>query len=150
MGTYAATGVGVGLFAFCLSYMIRCDLLTSRPVPHIADCYRCSLTSLSAGFNMFKSSLSAVLHSPVSFFDTTPMGKWTCFYTVVFGCLMMHRSYHVAIVQGPGHNRYRDLYDSVPGKLTPRRMHMRPANMGLSCYPLSGVPSYTEMAEPMI
>ncbi|KAJ8496778.1 hypothetical protein ONZ45_g12317 [Pleurotus djamor] len=34
-----------------------------------------SLSGLIAGFNLFKAALSAVLKSPVAFFDTTPMGR---------------------------------------------------------------------------
>ncbi|KAI0700341.1 multidrug resistance-associated ABC transporter [Cytidiella melzeri] len=56
MGTYAGLGVAVGVFSFLFSYFI-------------------SITSLNAGFSMFKASLSAVLYSAVSFFDTTPMGR---------------------------------------------------------------------------
>ncbi|KAI0087237.1 multidrug resistance-associated ABC transporter [Irpex rosettiformis] len=56
MGTYAALGVAIGLFSFLSSFYI-------------------SITSLDAGFNMFKASLSAVLYSAVSFFDTTPVGR---------------------------------------------------------------------------
>ncbi|KAI0360724.1 multidrug resistance-associated ABC transporter [Trametes cingulata] len=56
MGTYAALGIGSGLFSFGLSLTI-------------------SMLSLTAGLRMFKAALIAVLRSPVSFFDTTPMGR---------------------------------------------------------------------------
>ncbi|PCH38966.1 ATP-dependent bile acid permease [Wolfiporia cocos MD-104 SS10] len=56
MGTYAALGAASALFAFMLSFSI-------------------TLASLQAGLNMFMGALTAVLHSPVSFFDTTPMGR---------------------------------------------------------------------------
>lgn len=35
---------------------------------------RSSLFCLTAGLSLFKASFMAVLRSPVSFFDTTPMG----------------------------------------------------------------------------
>lgn len=56
MGTYAALGAAMALFTFMLSFSI-------------------SLTALSAGLALFKAALAAVLRSPVSFFDTTPMGR---------------------------------------------------------------------------
>jgi hypothetical protein len=33
-----------------------------------------SITGINAGFAMFKASLSGIMHSAISFFDTTPMG----------------------------------------------------------------------------
>ncbi|KAI1798260.1 multidrug resistance-associated ABC transporter [Ganoderma leucocontextum] len=56
MGTYAALGVGSGLFAFALSLNI-------------------SMMSLTAGLKMFKRAFLAVVRSPVAFFDTTPLGR---------------------------------------------------------------------------
>ncbi|OBZ78499.1 Canalicular multispecific organic anion transporter 1 [Grifola frondosa] len=50
MGVYAALGISSGIFAFLLSLSIW-------------------------GLSMFKVALMAVLRSPVSFFDTTPMGR---------------------------------------------------------------------------
>ncbi|KAI8970550.1 multidrug resistance-associated ABC transporter [Trametes punicea] len=56
MGTYAALGISSGIFSFALSLTV-------------------SLATLTAGLRMFKTALMAVLRSPVSFFDTTPMGR---------------------------------------------------------------------------
>ncbi|OBZ77828.1 Oligomycin resistance ATP-dependent permease YOR1 [Grifola frondosa] len=56
MGVYAALGVSSGVFSFLLSFTF-------------------SLASLAAGLRMFKAALMAVLRSPVSFFDTTPLGR---------------------------------------------------------------------------
>ncbi|KAI0087238.1 multidrug resistance-associated ABC transporter [Irpex rosettiformis] len=56
IGTYAALGAGVGIFAF---------------IPALYIC----ITGVNAGFSMFKASLSGVLHSSMAFFDTTPMGR---------------------------------------------------------------------------
>ncbi|KAI0718208.1 multidrug resistance-associated ABC transporter [Cerioporus squamosus] len=56
MGTYAALGVGSGIFSFALSLTV-------------------SLLSLTAGLRMFKAAFNAVVRSPVSFFDTTPIGR---------------------------------------------------------------------------
>ncbi|TBU42097.1 multidrug resistance-associated ABC transporter [Dichomitus squalens] len=56
MGTYAALGVSSGLFAFALSWNM-------------------SMLSLTAGLRMFKKAFLGVLRSPVSFFDTTPLGR---------------------------------------------------------------------------
>ncbi|PIL27467.1 ATP-binding cassette transporter [Ganoderma sinense ZZ0214-1] len=56
MGIYAALGVASGLFVFALSLNI-------------------SMMSLTAGLKMFKRAFLAVVHSPVSFFDTTPLGR---------------------------------------------------------------------------
>ncbi|KDQ53927.1 hypothetical protein JAAARDRAFT_38897 [Jaapia argillacea MUCL 33604] len=56
MGVYAALGVAQAILSFGASITI-------------------SLLSLAAGFRMFKAALMAVLRSPISFFDTTPMGR---------------------------------------------------------------------------
>ncbi|RPD56133.1 multidrug resistance-associated ABC transporter [Lentinus tigrinus ALCF2SS1-7] len=56
MGTYAALGVGAGIFSCALSFTV-------------------SKLSLMAGLRMFKAALIAVVRSPVSFFDTTPLGR---------------------------------------------------------------------------
>lgn len=56
MGTYAALGVASAVFSFSLSLCL-------------------TLSTLFAGSRMFFDALNAVLHSPVSFFDTTPMGR---------------------------------------------------------------------------
>ncbi|RDX54457.1 multidrug resistance-associated ABC transporter [Lentinus brumalis] len=56
MGTYAALGVASGIFWFALSYTV-------------------AQLSLSAGLRMFKAAFNAVVRSPVSFFDTTPLGR---------------------------------------------------------------------------
>ncbi|KAH9950728.1 multidrug resistance-associated ABC transporter [Amylocystis lapponica] len=56
MGTYAALGVATGIFSFFLSLCL-------------------TLSSLTAALRMFKSALGAVLRSPTSFFDTTPIGR---------------------------------------------------------------------------
>ncbi|KAM5532133.1 hypothetical protein V8D89_014226 [Ganoderma adspersum] len=56
MATYAALGVANGLFAFALSLTM-------------------SIMGLNAGLKMFKKAFQAVLRSPVSFFDTTPLGR---------------------------------------------------------------------------
>ncbi|KAI0777639.1 multidrug resistance-associated ABC transporter [Trametes elegans] len=56
MGTYAGLGIANGIFSFALSMTI-------------------SLASLTAGLRMFTAALMAVLRSPISFFDTTPMGR---------------------------------------------------------------------------
>ncbi|KZT03607.1 multidrug resistance-associated ABC transporter [Laetiporus sulphureus 93-53] len=56
MATYATLGVANALFSFFLSFAI-------------------TLASLYAGLRMFEKAWNSVLHSPVSFFDTTPMGR---------------------------------------------------------------------------
>ncbi|RDX46560.1 multidrug resistance-associated ABC transporter [Lentinus brumalis] len=56
MGTYAALGVGSGIFLFLLSLTV-------------------SLLSLKASLRMFEAAFNAVVRSPVSFFDTTPLGR---------------------------------------------------------------------------
>ncbi|KAI0717423.1 multidrug resistance-associated ABC transporter [Cerioporus squamosus] len=56
MGTYAALGVASGIFWFALSFTV-------------------SQLSLTAGLRMFKTAFMAVVRSPVSFFDTTPLGR---------------------------------------------------------------------------
>lgn len=56
MGTYAALGAASALFALLLSFTL-------------------TLASLTAGFRMSMKALRAVMHSPVSFFDTTPLGR---------------------------------------------------------------------------
>ncbi|KZT29932.1 multidrug resistance-associated ABC transporter [Neolentinus lepideus HHB14362 ss-1] len=56
MGVYAALGVAQAIFSFATSFSF-------------------SLAALAAGLMMFKAALMGVLRSPVSFFDTTPMGR---------------------------------------------------------------------------
>ncbi|CAL1711021.1 unnamed protein product [Somion occarium] len=56
MATYGGLGAGVAVFSFLLSFSI-------------------SVVTLSAGLSMFKTALLSVLRSPISFFDTTPMGR---------------------------------------------------------------------------
>ncbi|KAF8915697.1 multidrug resistance-associated ABC transporter [Mucidula mucida] len=56
MGVYAGLGAAQAVFAFLLSF-----------------CF--ALSALIASLRMFKASLSHVLRSPVSFFDTTPVGR---------------------------------------------------------------------------
>ncbi|KAF4584938.1 hypothetical protein EYR40_001764 [Pleurotus pulmonarius] len=56
MGVYAGLGVANALFSFMLGMSF-------------------SFASLIASFNLFSAALTAVLRSPTSFFDTTPMGR---------------------------------------------------------------------------
>ncbi|CAL1710985.1 unnamed protein product [Somion occarium] len=56
MATYGGLGAGVAVFSFLLSFSM-------------------SLIALSASLRMFKTALLSVLRSPISFFDTTPMGR---------------------------------------------------------------------------
>ncbi|KAH8103355.1 multidrug resistance-associated ABC transporter [Cristinia sonorae] len=56
MATYAGLGVASAVFSFSLNLLIF-------------------ITCLEAGWRIFKAALEAVVHSPVSFFDTTPIGR---------------------------------------------------------------------------
>ncbi|KAH8103346.1 multidrug resistance-associated ABC transporter [Cristinia sonorae] len=56
MATYAALGIASGIFAFLMGFSV-------------------SVLCLVASLGMFKDGLTGVLRSPVSFFDTTPMGR---------------------------------------------------------------------------
>uniref|UniRef100_A0A0W0EY28 Putative multidrug resistance-associated ABC transporter n=1 Tax=Moniliophthora roreri TaxID=221103 RepID=A0A0W0EY28_MONRR len=56
MGVYAGLGASAAVFQFLTSLVF-------------------AFIGLFAGFNMFNAALSAVLKSPVSFFDTTPIGR---------------------------------------------------------------------------
>ncbi|KAL4252214.1 ATP-binding cassette transporter C [Abortiporus biennis] len=56
MGTYAALGVSSAVFTFFLGFAV-------------------SLLALFAGLHIFQAAFDAVLGSPVSFFDTTPLGR---------------------------------------------------------------------------
>ncbi|GJJ12857.1 hypothetical protein Clacol_007102 [Clathrus columnatus] len=56
MAVYAALGVAQGLGSFLTSFAF-------------------SLLSLRAGFHLFRMALKGVIRSPISFFDTTPIGK---------------------------------------------------------------------------
>lgn len=56
MGIYAALGVAQGIFSFMASFAF-------------------SLVSLKAGFLLFRLALRGVIRSPISFFDTTPIGR---------------------------------------------------------------------------
>ncbi|KAK7691491.1 hypothetical protein QCA50_004890 [Cerrena zonata] len=56
MGTYAGLGVGIAVFSFIFSFLM-------------------SVIALWAGLRLFRTALFSVLRSPISFFDTTPMGR---------------------------------------------------------------------------
>ncbi|EJD02283.1 multidrug resistance-associated ABC transporter [Fomitiporia mediterranea MF3/22] len=56
MGVYAALGIAQAIFSFITSFTF-------------------SLVGLYASLRLFKAALMGVLRSPVSFFDTTPMGR---------------------------------------------------------------------------
>jgi len=56
MGTYAALGIASALFSFGVSYAL-------------------TTSSLRAGYSMFQKAFAHVMHSSVSFFDTTPIGR---------------------------------------------------------------------------
>ncbi|TCD67438.1 hypothetical protein EIP91_012410 [Steccherinum ochraceum] len=56
MATYAALGVAGAVFSFILSFVV-------------------SVLGLVASLRMFTAGLTAVLRSPISFFDTTPLGR---------------------------------------------------------------------------
>ncbi|KLO13407.1 multidrug resistance-associated ABC transporter [Schizopora paradoxa] len=56
MAVYTALGISQAIFSFCASFTF-------------------SLVALYGGLRIFKAALSGVLRSPISFFDTTPMGR---------------------------------------------------------------------------
>ncbi|KAH9931733.1 multidrug resistance-associated ABC transporter [Epithele typhae] len=56
IGVYSSLGVASGVFQFALSMTI-------------------SLAGLTGGLKIYKAAFNAVVRSPVSFFDTTPMGR---------------------------------------------------------------------------
>ncbi|TDL20293.1 multidrug resistance-associated ABC transporter [Rickenella mellea] len=56
IAVYASLGVAQAVFSFCASFTF-------------------SLVGLYASLRLFKAALGGVLRSPVSFFDTTPMGR---------------------------------------------------------------------------
>ncbi|CAA7257506.1 unnamed protein product [Cyclocybe aegerita] len=56
MAVYAGIGSALAMFTFCLTYAFV-------------------IMGLSASLNLYKSALAGVLDSPVSFFDTTPIGR---------------------------------------------------------------------------
>ena len=73
MGTYAALGVASGVFAFILSLIVWWVYITSCS-------WGCSdrvhsMAGLTAGLRIFKDAFTTVIRSPVSFFDTTPLGE---------------------------------------------------------------------------
>jgi ATP-binding cassette subfamily C (CFTR/MRP) protein 1 len=76
MGMYAGLGVAQAVFSFAVSFAFRCVL-----PPRFRQGRKCtkpglrSLITLATGLRMFKGALNGVLRSPVSFFDTTPMGE---------------------------------------------------------------------------
>ena len=50
-----------------------------------------SVMSLFASFNLFKTALNAILRSPISFFDTTPLGLSFSFsYSISFSISVMY------------------------------------------------------------
>ncbi|KAH8110166.1 multidrug resistance-associated ABC transporter [Phellopilus nigrolimitatus] len=56
MGVYSALGIAQAVFSFIVSFTF-------------------SMVGLYASLRLFKAALTGVLRSPVSFFDTTPMGR---------------------------------------------------------------------------
>ncbi|KAJ3517101.1 hypothetical protein NLJ89_g715 [Agrocybe chaxingu] len=56
MAVYAGIGSALAMFTFCLTYAFV-------------------IMGLNASLNLYKSALAGVLDSPVSFFDTTPIGR---------------------------------------------------------------------------
>ncbi|KAF9262693.1 multidrug resistance-associated ABC transporter [Marasmius fiardii PR-910] len=56
MGLYAGFGAGQAVFTYVVSYIV-------------------AILGVNASYSMFTKALRSVLRSPVSFFDTTPMGR---------------------------------------------------------------------------
>ena len=76
MGTYAGLGVGIAIFSFIFSFFMRYvqhRIPASRSTS--TELMPFSIITLWAGLRLFRSALSSVLRSPISFFDTTPMGR---------------------------------------------------------------------------
>ena len=46
--------------------------------------------SLFASFNLFKTALNAILRSPISFFDTTPLGLSLSFFSISLSISVMY------------------------------------------------------------
>lgn len=68
--------------------------------------------SLFASLNLFRTALTAVLRSPVSFFDTTPMGMTSLLYVLYSPELRnLYRTYPFKIVQRSRLSRQRTLHD---------------------------------------
>ena len=81
-------------------------ILTSLPPSSIG---------IIASLNLFKAALSGVFGSPVSFFDTTPMGI-KLHYSLSTMCLSsLHRPNLIEVVKRSGHYRSRAAIDLIAG-----------------------------------
>lgn len=76
MSTYAALGIASALFSMSLSYSLRYGQLNRTYDFDFPFSLWISLASLTAALRLFTTALMAVLRSPISFFDTTPMGTF--------------------------------------------------------------------------
>lgn len=73
---------------------------------------------------MFNAALQAVLRSPTSFFDTTPIGTYppiVFILSIFIHLTLLHlvRPDALPLVQGPGYARYRTGNDNGPSKRYP-------------------------------
>jgi ATP-binding cassette subfamily C (CFTR/MRP) protein 1 len=84
MGAYAGLGAATAVTSFAVSYAFRYTRHFACRNKQLILCF--SLMSVTAGFSMFRASLNGVLHSPVSWFDTTPVGEQSS--TLSLWCLL--------------------------------------------------------------
>jgi hypothetical protein len=73
MAVYAGLGFVQALLTFFLTFTFT--YVVFSPVPTSSSLHQHSLLALAAGSNLFRTALRSILHSPSSFFDTTPMGR---------------------------------------------------------------------------
>lgn len=72
MAVYASFGAASALFMFLLSFSFACVFAILSLMSLLIFSF--SILSLAASLSLFRTALTAVLRSPTSFFDTTPMG----------------------------------------------------------------------------
>ena len=77
MAVYAALGVAQAIFSFFTSFSLAYVYHYFRIANHADGALPYSVVALYSGLRIFKAALSGVLRSPISFFDTTPMGEFS-------------------------------------------------------------------------
>ena len=121
--TLSIAGAGTAITSFALTYAFVYVLLKSKTGDgRLIDFFLPNLPSfvgLIASLKLFKAALSGVLKSPISFFDTTPMGIKKSHYLLPFNDELIktfHRPNPIEVVERSGHHRSRAADDLNAGK----------------------------------
>ena len=117
--TLSTAGAGTAITSFALTYAFVYVLLKSKTGDgRLIDFFLPSFVGLIASLKLFKAALSGVLKSPISFFDTTPMGIKKSHYLLPFNDELiktLHRPNLIEVVERSGHYRSRAAVDLIAG-----------------------------------